>query len=246
MEENGLNQLQKRLDSDVIGKSLSESQTFKKLEKFNKLLNFPVDENKLEVHPVNKNVKYLPISYMEMALDIVYFGLWETTNFQYQVIANELVGSIELRVFHPIKQIWITRTGAGAAQIMVDAIPEEEKKNMKRRDINAWALDLNNKKPAALDMGGFAAFKATCFKNACLSLGKKFGRDVNRKHEDSFRELIADAEEKIIKLRNELSKALDQCQDDELVADIVADITKAEESGNNTPSFYKKLLAKLK
>ena len=76
--------------------------------------------------------------------------------------------------YDPLSQMWITRTGAAAIQVMCDAIPEEEKKRMSRQETNAWAINLENKKPGALTNGGFAKLKAECFKNACISLSYNF------------------------------------------------------------------------
>jgi hypothetical protein len=51
------------------------------------------------------------------------------------------------------------------------------------------ALDVQNKKSNALDMG-FPKLKAECLKNAANSLGKMFGRDLNRKKSDTFKGLL--------------------------------------------------------
>lgn len=115
------------------------------------------------------------ISHIEMLLDEYFFGLWETENFKWTVIANEVVGSIELVFLHPVSGYKMRRTGAAAIQIMVDK--------------GANALDVNAKKSNALDMG-FPKLKAECLKNAANSLGKLFGRDINRKKQDVFKPLM--------------------------------------------------------
>lgn len=136
------------------------------------------------------NAKTIYISHIEMTLDEYFFGLWETENFRWQVVQNEIVGSIELVMIHPVSGIRYRRTGAAAIQIMVDKYPnepkEEESKFWKkadwdnyRKEKNKWALDVENKKQNALDMG-FPKLKADCIKNAALSIGKLFGRDLNR------------------------------------------------------------------
>ena len=142
--------------------------------------------------------KTLVISHVEMTLDEYFFGLWSTENFKWSVVQNEIVGSIELIVCHPVNQMMIRRTGAAGIQIMVDAVPPHlkssandtpEEKAEKIRLRNQWALDVSNKKSSALDMG-FSKLKAECIKNAAQSLGKLFGRDLNRKIKGAFNPII--------------------------------------------------------
>lgn len=139
------------------------------------------------------------ISHVEMTLDELFFGAWSTENFKWSVIQNEIVGSLDLIVIHPSSGMTIKRTGAASIQIMVDAMPEEykdkpsdtkEQRSAKRKLRNEWALNVSNKKSSALDMG-FPKLKAECFKNAAQSLGKLFGRDLNRgAKSDIFKPLI--------------------------------------------------------
>ncbi|MDE1971448.1 MAG: hypothetical protein KGI50_07785, partial [Patescibacteria group bacterium] len=64
----------------------------------------------------------------------------------------------------------------------VDKAPE----NLKGEQRNEWALNPSHKKPNALDLG-YPKLKAECVKNAAQSLGKIFGRDINRKKADTFK-----------------------------------------------------------
>lgn len=129
---------------------------------------------------------YLPISFVEMTLDELFLGLWSTENFKWSAITNEVQGSLELVVMHPITRTQIRRVGAGSIVIMVDSLSQEEKDRMSKQDRNLFALNPQNKKPNALDMA-FPKLKAECLKNAAQSLGKIFGRDINRKNKDVFK-----------------------------------------------------------
>lgn len=124
------------------------------------------------------------ISAIETTLDEMFLGMWSTKNFKTKVIANEVVGELELEVVHPITGHTITRTGAAAIQITVDKVPDEIKDNSQKK--NMWALDPSNKKSNALDLT-YPKLKAECTKNAAQTLGKIFGRDLNRKKTDSFK-----------------------------------------------------------
>lgn len=151
------------------------------LDKINKLP--PLDS--IDETPDGKAYTIL-ISHIEMTLDEYFFGMWETYDFKWAVIANEVVGSIILEVTHPVNGAKLRRTGAAAIQIMVDKAPDDVAKD--RIEKNRWANNPDNKKPSALDMG-FPKLKAECLKNAAQSFGKLFGRDLNRKKADNFKPL---------------------------------------------------------
>jgi hypothetical protein len=129
-----------------------------------------------EVKILTKNVKYLDISHVENTLDELYFGAWEVTDFKFQVVANELTGSLQLRVFHPVLQIWLSRTGTAAVQIRMYS---------KGSGGDGDITNVHNKITNALVMD-FPHLKTECIKNAARSLGKIFGRDLNRDKADSY------------------------------------------------------------
>ena len=134
----------------------------------------------VKIHPFLRNVKYLPISYVEGLLDALFFSQWDTKNFKYQLIGNELSGDIELTYLDPITKRERTLSGSAAVQIQVNALKADEKKGMSKEELSRYALDLhNNKKPAAL-VGAIGTLKTDCLKNATKSIGSTFGRNLNR------------------------------------------------------------------
>lgn len=255
MEENtNLPALQEQVSAEMIKASKEDNLHFVRMQGFSRLLNKPVEEKKLEPHPIAKSVKYLPISFIEMALDTLYFGLWETYDYESKLIINEMEATIILRVFHPVAKVWLRRTGVAANAIMTDKVPDKLKynnsdpekiKEEKRIERNKWALNPDNKKSAALEMGGAATLKAVCFKNAALSLGKYFGRDVNRDYVDNYVGIVESLTAKIEKCRTDLSDALDICQDEKIKEDVIAIILEAEAQAINTPELYKVQIDKL-
>ena len=138
----------------------------------------PVEE--LDRTPDGK-AKTLPISFVEMKLDEIFLGEWGSFGFTSKVISNEVCGELTLWVVNPITGTRIERVGAAAIIIQVDKAPED----LSGKDRNQWAIDVLNKKPNALDLG-YPKLKAECLKNAAQSLGKVFGRDLNRKKKDSY------------------------------------------------------------
>lgn len=160
----------------------------KRLEGFQGRLNAAPNPNEVKSNPHAGNSLYLPISYVEMTLDELFFGMWETKDFRWQVAGNEIIGSILLRVFHPVANQWIERTGASATMIRL-------KKDSHVTDISA---KIHN----ALEMD-FPHLKADCIVNAAKSFGVAFGRDLNRKDRDFYQPIITNAERKA----NELAAA---------------------------------------
>ena len=153
------------------------------LQKFQQMLNAAPDKEGIEKTPDNKALT-LVVSHVETTLDEMFFGHWRTENFKWERMANEVVGSIDLVVIHPITGYELRRTGAGSVVIMVDKVPSNLAADPQAR--NRWALDANNKKSNALDLA-FPKLKTECLKNAALSFGKLLGRDLNRTNVDTYK-----------------------------------------------------------
>lgn len=154
------------------------------LQDFQAKLNKEPDVSELDRTPDGK-AKTLPISFIEMTLDELFLGQWDTCNFTSKVVANEVCGELELVLLHPITGREIRRSGAAAIIIQVDKAPD----TISGQARNEWALNPSNKKSNALDLG-YPKLKAECVKNAAQSLGKIFGRDLNRKKTDQYQPSI--------------------------------------------------------
>jgi len=145
------------------------------MQNFSKRLNKAVTEKEIKINKFAKNAKYIPISHIEMKLDEYFFGMWQTVNFRTQVIVNEIVGSIDLQVKHPVTGEWLTRTGAGAVPIQMSS--------------GSGVLSVEQKIHNTL-VKDYPHLKAMCLLNASKSLGKLFGRDLNREFEDEYQPLL--------------------------------------------------------
>jgi hypothetical protein len=152
---------------------------FYRISEFQSKLRVEPDKAMIDRTPDGR-AETLVISAVENSLDEMFSGLWSATNFHWQVVSNEVVGCITLRVFHPECGVWIERDGAGAIQIMVDK--------------GANPLDITSKKGNALNTG-FPKLKSECLKNAAKSLGDVFGRNLNRKKADTNFEPLTDKDE---------------------------------------------------
>lgn len=177
-------------------------------ENFLKKINEAPPENELRPTP-DGQARSLPISFVQMKLDEIYIGQWGTSKLELTIFGNEIMGNLVLWVIHPITGLKIERPGTAAIQITVDAVPDDVKKDKKAK--NAWALDMQNKKPNALKLSA-PKLKSECIKNAAATLGKVFGRDINRKMEDvDTYEAIYSDEIAVDEVRAELEAKLNNC-----------------------------------
>ena len=182
-----------------------ETNLMDSLQKFLKYLNREPAQESITPTP-DKRAHTVTISHVEMTLDELYFGRWSTKNFQWTQIGNEIMGCITLEVMHPITNEVITRTGSASVVIMVDRAPD----NLHGVERNQWALNPNNKKPNALDLAA-GKLKSECVKNAAQSLGKIFGRDLNRQIVDVYQPYkIQLPEATMKKIENDIALGVDE------------------------------------
>ena len=190
--------------SDIVKKSETElmDNTIRvNAQNFQSLLHRQPKPEEVRSNIHANNSKYLPISFLEMTLDELFFGLWQTKRFNTKVIANEIVGEIELEYFHPTHKLWITRVGAGAVQIQMLS----EKKGG-----SGDITDIGQKIKNTLTKD-YPHLKAECFRNACLGIGKAFGRDLNRDFEDQYKPLIKpDVDKNVEDAMNKILIGLDE------------------------------------
>jgi hypothetical protein len=119
----------------------------------------------------SQSFEIIPIGTIQNQLDKV-FPKWEEVSFSFQVIVNELVGVLHLRVWHAAYkhepgQIMGYRDVIGCAAKQIKIVSGKPK-TPENKITNALETD-------------FPALKAECLKNAAKDLGPYFGRDLNRK-----------------------------------------------------------------
>lgn len=174
--------------------NLDDNDLREKIQNFQRLLHKEPKPEEIKTNKQANNSQYIPISFLEMKLDELFFGLWSTKNFQSKTVVNEEVGSMELWYFHPTAKAWLCRIGAGAVMI-------QQKKDSEITDIGAKIKNTMTK--------DYPHLKAECFRNACLSLGKSFGRDLNREFEDQYNPIIKEKTDDLESARKKIIKALD-------------------------------------
>jgi len=174
------------------------------LQDFQAKLNREPNADDLDKTPDGK-ARTLPISFVEMTLDEIFLGQWETSEPKFQQVFNEVVGSLVLTVWHPITGRAIRRVGFASIVIT--------------QDKDAQISEFNT-----LDMA-FPKLKAECTKNAAQTLGKIFGRDLNRKKTDTYQapyKTLGDAGFKALLQRVENGdwQALELAQSNFILSDI--------------------------
>jgi uncharacterized protein YukE len=140
-------------------------------EAFLRAVNSPPPKKEVKVNKHAGNSNYLPISFVQMKLDEMFFGLWSWTVSEVRVIANEVLVWGTLEVFHPSAKVWLKRSGCGAAMIL-------QSKGAQVDDISAKIKNTLVK--------DFPHAEAEALKSAAKKLGKAFGRDLNRQFEDEY------------------------------------------------------------
>jgi len=131
------------------------------------------------VQTSDKKALTVAISHVQTTLDEYFFGLWETKNFRWQTHGNKVMGCLDLVVTNPVTGLTIMRQGAAAVNITKDQVP----------DIMNTSTDIKTEEDDELELG-FPALISLCTKNAAKSLGKMFGRDLNRTITDNFQGLL--------------------------------------------------------
>jgi hypothetical protein len=214
-----------------------DKETLENMQKFQKnFLHKNPSANETKKNAQANDAEYLPISFIEMTLDEIFFGLWQTKNFKTEGIANEIVGSIELWYFHPVAKTWICRIGAGAVQVQMKS---------KEKGGDGDITNIRNKITNTLTKD-YPHLKADCFRNAALSIGKTFGRDLNRKFEDQYNPVIKEVQTPDINTKKkELIDLIDK-QPKEAQIILKRELRGYENENKLTVELLQELIGKLK
>lgn len=142
------------------------SQYREPLENYLKKMHAAPAPSTVKVNKLAGNSSYLGISHLEMELDRYFLGQWNflPVDGGSRVLVNSVTYDGILQCLHPVSGFMLQRAGTGAVPIQV------------YKDTHPRAGQPQDK---AIQKAVGAA-KSMAFKNACKSLGKRFGRDLNR------------------------------------------------------------------
>lgn len=168
---------------------LSESEMDLKENALMVILNQNPPDKWFENHPTAKikdatgntvSAKYLSIGRIEYLLSRIY-GKWWVEVKNVQVIANSVAVTVRLHVKNPLTGEIEFQDGVGATAIQTDS--------------GKGAMDWNYAKSAGVQMA-LPSARSYAIKNAAGSLGKIFGKDINRAIEIDYTPLLKEKIEK--------------------------------------------------
>jgi len=119
------------------------------------------------------NAEYLEIGYLEAKLDQIYHGLWQWGDVKITQMINGVCVSGELKVFHPVACVWLSRSGVAFKEFQL----KKGEKDPTPANLSSKALERDV--PIA---------SAEAFKNAAKKLGNVFGRSLNRSFKNEHQE----------------------------------------------------------
>ena len=151
-----------------------ETELTKKENSLTVLLNQPPPEKWLTSHPIIVGHRYLPIGRVEYLLNRI-FTKWWVEILDSKIVANSVVVTVRLFVVSPIDGEIMHNDGIGATPIQTKQ--------------GAGAMDWNQAQTSGVQMAAPSA-KSYAFKDAAESFGKLFGKDVSRKEQIDYNNLL--------------------------------------------------------
>jgi hypothetical protein len=145
----------------------------RRMENFTARLNRPPDKAKVQNRTeAGQTYDYIPVSIIENDLRKYFFGLVQLEIIDYKLVVNEIICTARIKVFHPVLMQWLNYDGIGSGVL--------------QQDSNTSLTDfMQHKKKNAAKLAAPIAY-AEAIKNAAKKIGKRFGSDLNRKHEDFY------------------------------------------------------------
>lgn len=157
----------------TLAELIEHSEDTLKQNKLMVLLNQEPPAKWLKTHPMTKTL-YLPIERVEFMLSAI-FGKWWVEVLHTSILANSVAATIRLHVINPVTKQAEWTDGVGAAPIQTDS--------------GAGATDWSKVKNAGVQMA-LPMAKSYALKDAAETLGKLFGKDLNRKDHLSYDSLL--------------------------------------------------------
>lgn len=132
-------------------------------------LNFEPPAAWIKKHPFAK-IDYIPIERQEWLMTMVFHN-WYVEVLRSELILNSICVTVRVHYWNPVAEKWQWTDGVGANPLQMDK--------------DATITDFTHLKPNAVQIG-FPAAKSYAFKDAVESLGRFFGRDLNRKNNADY------------------------------------------------------------
>lgn len=158
------------LVTNLVDESVNELIMPAQREVLNSILNKPAHEPWLKEHPMNKNLRYLPVDKVEWLLRKL-FKRTRIEVIEYKQLFNSVSCHVRIHYIDPISGEWDYHDGVGAVGVQLDA--------------GSQGSDMSKIKHDAV-MKALPSAKSYAKKDAAEELGKIFGADLNRKDTIGF------------------------------------------------------------
>jgi hypothetical protein len=219
MENKNLPKIQDLYNDIEIREKESQLQT---------LLNQDVNPKWVKEHPFAKDVYYIPIERIEWLLTQIFIR-WRVEILRSQLIGNSVEVTVRLWYIDPVHGDWTFQDGIGAQPLQTEK--------------GAGSIEFNKLNSMAVQQASPAA-KSYAVKNAAKSIGKLFGRDLNRADHITFN--MPSQFETIEKWQKKVSDAIGEMDESEEKAYFIDMITQKEDNGENTIEFYQNIYNQIK
>lgn len=157
---------------------------YKAADDFCLMVNKKPSPKAIKVNKYANNSQYVEIGYMEMKLDQITKGLWNTEVLDTKLIGNSICVTVRVRFFHWHFKAWLHRDGVGACPIELKATKYRKDGTVEEQGA-AHALDFEKLQSRAIQKN-LPVAKSEAFKNACKSIGNLFGRHLNREFQHEY------------------------------------------------------------
>lgn len=145
-------------------------EQIRKQNDLNIILNSEPKKEWIRQHPLAKNVRYIPIEIIEYLLTSIFLK-WRVEIKWSKIVANSEEVVVRLHFLDPVSGEWDWQDGIGAAPLQTDK--------------GAGATDFSKIKNDSV-MKAAPAAKSFAIKDAAETIGKLFGKDLNRKDHMSY------------------------------------------------------------
>jgi hypothetical protein len=202
-----------------IKKIEAPTLNIKAVQDFTANLNLNPLPSEVKVNANANNSNYIPIGIIQNKLDETYNGLWQTKNYNTKVVANEIIGEIELHVFHPVALTWICRIGC--ASVMIGQIKGSAITDISSKHKNTLVKD-------------YPHLLSECLKSASKSLGVSFGRNLNKEFIDQYQPQQNEINE--VEISNTI-KLINECNSMDSLKEIYNNLSDLRENKNIKKHF---------
>jgi hypothetical protein len=171
-----MNELTVLNSRDLIPLDKDGNPKYNDLMDFKNLIKKNPSASWVKTNPYSQNAKYLPIRIVEELLAEI-FPFWQVVqNGEPKILGNSVVISVDLKVFNPILNQWMSYAGVGAVPIEL----EKPKFNAKGEQISGARNNIDfeyiNSKAMHKNVPAALSFAVN---NAAKKIGRLFGSHLN-------------------------------------------------------------------